>query len=106
MTDHDEEDDDRDDDRDGDVDDNRNDEDNAASGLRSGGPIFNPIIMPWSRLSIAEDYWATTMTTLQLWRPMYIRVGVYLIYRYPMNNIVNMCHKLMYAKICVLGLCC
>ena len=98
--------DDRDDVGDNDRNKDRNDGDNAASGLRSGGPIFNPIIMHWSRLSIAEEYWATTMTTLQLWRPMYLRVGVYLIYRYPMNDIVNMCHKLLYAKIGILDLCC
>ena len=45
-------------------DNNGNDDNNAAS--RSGsGPIFYLIATPGSRLGLAEEYWATTMTALR-----------------------------------------
>ena len=101
MTNHDVEDDDGDNDGNEDGDDN----DNYASRSGSDGPIFNPIVTPLSRLGLAEEDQAKT-TLLRLWRHIYPRYGMYLPYKYPINAIVNMCNKLLYATIGVLELCC
>ena len=95
-------------DSDGDNDRNEDedDDDNAASGSGSDGPILNPIATPWSRLDIVVEDQEMITTVVQMWRNMYLRIGIYLPYRYPIDSIVNMCHKLMYAKIGVLDLCC
>ena len=79
-------------------------DDNAASGSGSDGPIFGPIVMPLSRLGLAEEYRMTKTMAMRLRRQMYLRVGIYLPYKYPINAIVNMCHKLLYARIGVLDL--
>ena len=90
---------DRYDDRDNDRNEDGNDEDNAASGSGSDGPIFDPIMTPRSRLGLAEENRATKMTALRPRRHMYLRVGIYVPYKYPINAILNMCDKLLYAKI-------
>ena len=59
---------------------------NASSALVSNGPIFDPIATPWSRLSLAEEDWATTKTDLWTRRRMYPRVGIYLPYKYPIDE--------------------
>ena len=76
-----------------------NDDDNATSGSGSDGPIFDPIATPWSRLGIAEDDWATTTMVMRPRQHVYLRVGIYIPYKYPINAVVNMCHKLMYTKL-------
>ena len=83
-----------------------NNEDNVAFGLGSDGPIFDLIFTPWSRLSLTEDDQATTTMALRTRHHMYLRVGIYLPYKYPINAIVNMCHKLLYTNIGILDLCC
>ena len=75
MTNHDNGDDDGD--NDGNEDGNNND--NAAHGSISDFPIFDLIVMPRSRLSLAEEDWATTA----LRSHVYLRVGIYLPYKYP-----------------------
>ena len=64
------------------------DDDNAASGSGSNGPIFNPIVTPQSRLGLTEEGWLTTITALGTRRHMYLRVGIYLPYKYPINAIL------------------
>ena len=66
----------------------------------------DPIILYsiWSRcLILAEDDRATTPKTLRPRLTMYPHTGIYI---YPINTTLNMCHKLLYAKIGVLDLCC
>ena len=48
-------------DGDGDNDRNKdgNNNGNASPGSRSYGLIFDPIMMPWSRFGLTEDYWET-----------------------------------------------
>ena len=91
-----------------DVDNNRNedgnDDNNAASGSESDGPIFDPIVRPRSCLGISEEDWATTTTSLQPQRHVYLRVRIYLPYKFPINEILVLCHTLLYAKIGVLDL--
>ena len=82
----------------------RNDDKNATSGSGSDGPISNPTTTPRSRLYLSEDDQAMTTISLRPLRHMYLRIGIYLPYKYPTNSIVNMCHKRMYAKIGVLDL--
>ena len=82
-----------------------NDDDRAASGLGANGPIIYPITMPRSLLGLAEKDRKTMTIALRPWRPMYIRVWIYLPYKYPIHIILNMCHKLLYAKIGVLESC-
>ena len=81
-----------------------NNDDNAASGLGSDGPIFDPIMTPRSLLGLAVEVKVTT--TLRPRSLMYLHVGIYLPYKHPINAILIMCHKLLYAKIGVLDLCC
>ena len=92
--------DDGDDDGDNDGKEDRNDDDNAAAG--SGFPwsdlIFNnDASVSWRRIG----RWGAI--ALRTRRTMYLRAKLYI---YPINTIVNMCHKLLNAKIGVLGLCC
>ena len=84
----------------------RNYNNNADYGSVSNGLIFDPITTPWSCLCIAEEDRATTKMMLRPRYPMYLHIGIYLTYRYPINSIVNMFHKLLYVKIGVLDLCC
>ena len=83
MTNHDDGDDDRDNDRNEDG----NDDYNAASGSGSNYQIFYVIATPRSRLVLAEKDQATT-TALRPWRHMYLCVGIYIPYKYPMNAIL------------------
>ena len=83
-----------------------NKDNNAASGLVFDGPIFDPITMHLSRLSLTEEYRVLKTIMLHPLRPIYLHVGIYIPYKYPITTIVNMCHKLPYAKNFVLGLCC
>ena len=94
MTNHD----DGDDDEDDDGNEDENDDDNVTSGSGSDGPIFDPIVTPWSHLGLTEEDRATTMTVVRSRRHMYLRIEIYLPYKYPINTIVNMCHKLWYTK--------
>ena len=55
------------------------------------------------RLGLAEEDQAMTVTTLRPRSTMYQGIGLYI---YPINAMVNMCHKLLYTKIDVLDLCC
>ena len=80
--------------------------DNAAARSGSDVTIFDPITTPWSHLGIVEEYRVTTPTTMQLRHCMYLRFGIYLPHKYPIYAIVSMRHKLMYARIGVLDLCC
>ena len=80
-----------------------NNDNNTAVGSGSYGPIFDPITTPWSRLSIMEEDRTMTATVLWPWCTMYVHIGIYIFH---INIMVNMCHKLMYAKIGVLDLCC
>ena len=61
-------------------DDGDDDRDNDGKGYRNNdrndGLIFNLIILPWSRLYLTEDYWATMVTELRTRRTMYLRVGI------------------------------
>ena len=82
--------DDRYDNRDNDVNEDGNEDKNAADISGSDGPIFNLIATPRSRLIIAEEHRATTTTTLWPCLRMYLRVGIYLPYKYPINAIVYM----------------
>ena len=95
-----------DDDRDNGKNEDGNNGDNAASGSGSDGPIFDPIVINWSCLGIAEDDRDMTTMVLRPRNHMYLRIGIYLPYKYPINAMVNMCHKLLYAKIGILDLCC
>ena len=79
---------------------------NDASVSGSDDPIFNPITTPRSWIGIAEEDWATTTMALQPRWTMYLRIGIYLPYKNPINAIVKMRHKLLYAKIEILDLCC
>ena len=72
---------------------------NAASGSGSDGPIFDPITTLRSGLGLAENDRSTMTTDLWSRCHVYLRVGIYLPHKYPINSIVNMCHKLLYAKI-------
>ena len=78
---------------------NENDNNNSATRSVSYGPIFDPITTPWSR---GGDR-AVTVTALRPRRTMYLRFGLYI---HPIKTILGMCHKLLYAKIGVLDLCC
>ena len=102
MTNHENGDDDRDNNRKTD----KNNDKNSASGSGSDGPIFYPIVTPRLGLGLAEEDRSTTMMVLRLWRHIYLSDRIYLPYKFPINSIVNMFHKLMYAKIGVLDLCC
>ena len=102
MTNHD----DRDENGDNKKNENGDDDDNAASGLGSDGPIFNQIMTPCSCLDLAEEDRAIMTTAPWLRRLLYLCVGLYLPYKYPINAMVNICHKLLYTKLGVLGLCC
>ena len=84
----------------------RNECDNAGSGSVSDSSIFDTIATTYSGLDLAEEDQAMATTALQLRCHMYLRVGIYLPYKYPVNSMVNMCHKLLYTKIGVLELCC
>ena len=101
MTNHDDEDDNRDNDRNKE----KNSNDNVASRSGYDGLIFDPITTPWSQLGFTVEDWATKMTELQPQHHMYLHVGVYLPYKHPKNDIVNMCHKLRNAKFGVLDVC-
>ena len=54
-------------------------------------------------LGLAEEDRATTATALRPRRTMYLHVRLYI---YPIKIILKMCHKLLYAKIGALDLCC
>ena len=86
MTNHDDGDDNRDNDRNKD----RNYDENVASGLR--------ITTSLSHLDLKE-YWEIIMTTMRPWRPIYLRIVIYISYKYSINAVINMCHKLMYGKL-------
>ena len=90
--------DDRDYDRDNDGKEDENNNGNAASRSGSNGPIFDLIALPRSYLGCADYYWTATKMSLRPQCHIYLRIGIYLSCKYPMNTIVNMCHKLMYAK--------
>ena len=110
ITNHDKGDDYRDDNRDN-VGDNygnkdKNNDSNAPSISGSDGPIFDLIATPRSCLSLADEDRATKTITMQPWCTMYLRIVIYLPYKYPIKTIVKMCHNLLYAKIGVLELCC
>ena len=79
---------------------------NSAYGSVSNGQIFNPVATPCSCLGLEEEDRVTNTTALQPWCLMYLRVGIYLPYKYHINAIVNICNKLLYAKISVFYLCC
>ena len=81
-----------------------NDYDNAASGSGSNDPNFDTIATPWSRLGLAEENWVTKTFVLRLKSHTYHNVGINLPYKHPINSIVNMYHKLIYAKIDILDL--
>ena len=98
--------DDGDDNRDNNENEDGNNDSNAASGLESDYPIFHPITTPWSHLGIVEEDRVTTPTTMRLRHCMYLRFGIYLPHKYPIYAIVSMRHKLLYARIGVLDLCC
>ena len=83
-----------------------NNDENAASGSGSDDPIFDPIAMSWYHLGITEEDQATIATALRPRHHMYLLVVIYLPYKYPIHAILNMFHKLLYAKIGVLYLCC
>ena len=55
------------------------------------------------RLGLTEEH--QSMVAMVLWkkRNMYLRLGIYIC---PIETMVTMCHKLLYLKIGVLGLCC
>ena len=76
---------------------------NAATRSGSNGPICTMITTPQSRLSILEEDQKTMDTALQLRSTMYLRVVLYI---YPINYVVKMCHKLLYEEIGVLDSCC
>ena len=76
-----------------------NNDNNSAYGSGSDDPIFDPIMMPQSRLGIAEDDRATTTIALQPRRHIYLCIGIYISYKYSINSILNMCHKLLYEKL-------
>ena len=84
----------------------KNNDDNTASGSGSDVLIFDPIATPWSCLGLTEEGWVTTTRKLVPRLHMYLRVRIYLPYKHPINAIVNICHKLLYAKNFVLDLCC
>ena len=92
-------------DGDNDGNEDKSDDGNAASGSGSDGWIFDPIATPRSCLDLVEEDWATITTGLRPRRHMYLRVGIYLPYKYPINVIVNMRHKLLYTNIGVFDLC-
>ena len=96
----------RDNDGDNDGSEDGNDNDNTTSRSGSDGLIFDLTATPLSLLGLAKEDWAKKMTAIWTRRHMYIRVGIYLPYKYPINAIVNMCHKLLYEKVGVLDLCC
>ena len=75
------------------------DNNNLASGSGSDGQSFDLIATTWSRLGLVEEDQGTMTTALWLRRYMYLCAGIYLPYKYPINSLVNMCHKLLYAKI-------
>ena len=56
--------DDRYDNRDNDVNEDGNEDKNAADISGSDGPIFNPIMTPWSRIGLAEDNPESIVTAL------------------------------------------
>ena len=95
-----------DDSGDNDINEDGNDDDSAASGLGADGSIIYPITMLWSLLGLVEEYWGRITTALQPQCHMYLSDWIYLPYKYPINTILIMCHKLLYAKIGVLELCC
>ena len=74
-------------------------DDNAAAG--SVSDIWS--LIQSKHLGLEEEYWATVATALRPRHTMYLRVGLYI---YPINTIVKMYHKLLYAEIGVLYLCC
>ena len=94
------------DNKDNDGNEDKNNDNNVASESGPGGLIFDPIATPWSRLCLIEEDRATIMIYLRPRRHIHLRVGIYLLSKCPTNSIVNMCHKLLYAKIGVLDLCC
>ena len=75
------------------------DDDNAASGSGSDGSIFDPIATPLSRLGLVEEDQVMSPTAPWPWYHMYLRVGIYLCYKYPINAIVNMRHKFCIQKL-------
>ena len=77
----------------------RNYDNNTASRSGYNGLLFNLIVTPRPHLGLAEGDRAPTTTALQLWRHIYVCVGLYIPYKYSINDIVNMCHKLLYTKI-------
>ena len=93
---------------DGDNDRNKdgNDDANSVSRSESDGLVFDLITTPCSYIGLADEYWATTATELRCRRHMNICVGIYITHKYPINTIVNVCQKLLYAEIGVLELYC
>ena len=91
---------------DNDVNEGKKDDDNADFGSGYDGLIFDPIATSWSRLGITEEDWETMNMVLRPRHHMYLCVGIYLPYKYPINTKVNMCYKLLYAKTGVLDFCC
>ena len=60
-------------------------------------------LMPSRRLGVAEEDWDAMLMVLCHRCSMYLR-GV--LYIYPIKTILNICYKLLYAKIGVLDLYC
>ena len=92
-------------DEDGDNDRNKdgNGNKNAVVGLGFIVLIFYPITTSCSCLGLAGEYRTTTFISLQPQRIMYLRIRLYIC---PIKTIVRMCHKLLYAEIGVVDLCC
>ena len=65
-------------------------------------PMVQYLIQSKCRV-LAEEDQVTMETAMRPRRTMYLRVGLYI---YPINTLLNMCHKLIYVRIGVLGLCC
>ena len=85
-----------DEDEDGDADGNENE--NATSGSESDGTIFGLTTTPRYRRVI----WVTTATALWPQCTIYLCTTLYIC---TINNILKMCHKLMYVKFGVLDWC-
>ena len=74
---------------------------NADSGLGYDGMIFDLIVAPQKCLGLVEEDQETTKIEPRTWHHIYLRVGIYLPYKYYINIIVSMCNYLLYAKLAV-----
>ena len=77
-----------DNDRDNDIIKDKNDNDYVAPGSRYNGPIFHPMVTPWSCLGLVEEDRGATKMALRPQRHVYLTFEIYLPYKYPINAIL------------------